>query len=231
MIVFSTIVLLPQYLQGLMGYTAMISGLALAPRIISSTIMIIIINPLMKVFDNRILISMGFLILGISVIMYMNINLLASFNYVSVPNILMGVGIILIFVPVSSLVLGTLPKSELSNGASLHNLCKSTTMAVVASIASTLVARHSQMHQVYLVKSLSDYNFIFQQKLISLISTFSASASSGFAHIKANAYMYKSLLTQSRLMAYVDVFEIFAIIAFCLIPLTILLNVNKQKEI
>ena len=91
MIVFSTIVLLPQYMQGLMGYTAMISGTALAPRIISSTIMIILINPLMKVFDNRKLISLGFLFLGVSVFMYTNINLAASFVYIMLPNIIMGI--------------------------------------------------------------------------------------------------------------------------------------------
>lgn len=46
-----------------------------------------------------------------------------------------------------------------------------------------------------------------------------SNASSTFAAIKTNSYMYRSLLTQSRLMAYVDVFEIFALIAFLLIPL------------
>ena len=228
MLVFSTIVLLPQYMQNLMGYTAIISGMALAPRITSSTIMLILINPLMKIFDNRILISIGFFIMGASILLYTNINLTASFNYISVPNILMGIGIILIFVPVSSLVLGTLPKSELSNGASLHNLCKCTTMAVVASIATTLVARHSQIHQVFLVKNLSNYNLVFQQKMIPLVHTFSGSTN--YAAVKANAYLYKSLVTQSKLMAYTDVFAIFALIAFCLIPFAFLLKVKKSDD-
>ncbi len=231
MIVFTTIVLLPQYLQSIMGYTAMISGLALAPRLISSLIMIVLINPLMQIFDNRILISIGFFFLGITTLMYMNLNLMISFGYIAIPNILMGVGIILIFVPVSSLVLGTLPKSELSNGASLHNLCKCTTMAVVASIATTMVARHSQMHQVNLVKYLSNFNLVFQQKTASLIHSFMVYTSHNYAQIKANAYLYKSLLTQSRLTAFVDVFEIFAIIAFCLIPLSLFLNVKKNKNL
>ena len=133
------------------------------------------------------------------------------------------------FIPVSSLVLGTLPKSELTNGASLHNLCKSTMTAVIASVASTLVARHSQMHQVYLVENLSNYNLIFQQKFASLVSTFMANASSSYAAIKTNSYMYKSLLTQSRLMAYVDVFAIFALIAFLLIPLAMFFRTNTKQ--
>ena len=228
MIVFSSIVLIPQFLQNMMGYTAMISGMALAPRIISSVIMIVLINPMMKIFDNRILISIGFFFLGISILMYTNISLTISFNYIAIPNILLGVGIIMIFIPVSSLVLGTLPKSELSNGASLHNLCKTVCTAAAASIANTLVARHSQIHQVFLVKNLSIYNLVFQQKISALINTFISSCSFTAAHIKANAYIFKSLVSQSKLMAYTDVFAIFAMLAFILIPFSFYLKPVKK---
>ncbi len=230
MIVFSSIVLVPQFLQNLMGYTAMLSGYALAPRIISCVLMMIAINPLMKIFDNRILISIGFFFLGISMLFFINLNLSVSFIYIAIPQVLMGVGVIMVFIPVSALVLGTLPKSELTNGASLHNLCKSTMTAVIASVASTIVARHSQIHQVYLVKNLSNFNLIFQQKFASLTHTFMANASSTFANTKSNMYIYKSLLTQSRLMAYVDAFAIFALIAFILIPLAFYLKVNTENK-
>jgi len=235
MLVFSTIVLLPQFLQNLMGYTAILSGLTIAPRLISSVVMIIAINSLMEVFDSRILIAFGFLFLGISIFTYLNLNLEVSFAYMVIPQILMGVGIILVFVPVSALALGTLPKQELSSGASLHNLCKSTTMAVVASISSTLVARHAQMHQVYLVQNLSNFNIAFQNKFSALVHTFMSNAPSSFAATKANAYLYKSMLAQSRLMAYVDVFALFALLAFLLIPLSFFLktqtnNVNNEQQ-
>ncbi len=230
MLVFSTIVLVPQFLQNMMGYTAILSGYALAPRIFSCVFMMIAINPLMKVFDNRILIAIGFLFLGISTLFFVQLNLSVSFIYIAIPQVLMGVGVIMTFIPISSLVLGTLPKSELTNGASLHNLCKSAMTAVIASVASTLVARHAQMHQVYLVKNLSNFSLIFQQKFMSLTHTFMANASSSFASIKTNSYLYKSLLSQSRLMSYVDVFAIFALIAFLLIPLAFLFNTeNKHK--
>ena len=229
MLVFSTIVLVPQFLQNMMGYTAILSGFALAPRIISCVLMMIAINPLMKIFDNRILIAIGFFFLGISILFFVNLNLSVSFIYIAIPQVLMGVGVIMTFIPVSSLVLGTLPKSELTNGASLHNLCKAAMTAIVASIASTLVARHAQMHQVYLVDNLSNFNLVFQHKFASLLSTFMSNASSTFATIKTNSYMYKSLLTQSRLMSYVDVFAIFALIAFLLIPLAFLFRVDVRK--
>ena len=230
MIVFSSIVLIPQFLQNMMGYTAMLSGFALAPRIVSCVLMMIAINYLMKIFDNRILIAIGFFFLGISVLFFINLNLSVSFIYIAIPQVLMGIGVIMTFIPVSSLVLGTLPKVELTNGASLHNLCKSTMTAIIASVASTLVARHSQMHQVFLVENLSNFNLVFQQKFTSLVHTFMANASSSYAAIKTNSYLYKSLLSQSRLMAYVDVFEIFSFIAFMLIPLAFLFNTGGKSS-
>lgn len=57
-----------------------------------------------------------------------------------------------------------------------------------------------------------------------------ANASSSFASIKTNSYLYKSLLSQSRLMSYVDVFSIFALIAFLLIPLAFLFNTENRNK-
>ena len=230
MLVFSSIVLVPQFLQNMMGYTAILSGYALAPRIISCVLMMIVINPLMKLFDNRILIAIGFFFLGISILFFMNLNLSVSFIYIAIPQVLMGIGVIMTFIPVSALVLGTLPKTELTNGASLHNLCKATMTAVIASVASTLVARHCQIHQGYLVDNLSTFNIVFQQKLANLISLFASNASTTYATVKANSYLYKSLLTQSRLMAYVDVFSIFVLISFLLIPFAVLFKIERKRK-
>ena len=230
MIVFTTIFILPQFLQNLMGYTALLSGYSLAPRVFSCMVMILIVAPLMDLYDNRKLISIGFVFLAIATFMFVNINLSVSFWYISIPNVLLGIGVILTFIPTSSLVLGTLPREQIASGSSLHNLVKCLATAIVVSISSTLVARLSQVHQTYLVKNLSNYSLVFQNRFNSMVHTFMSSASSTFANTKANAYVYNQMLTQSRLMAYVDVFAIFALIAFILIPFPFLLNTNIKKD-
>ena len=80
------------------------------------------------------------------------------------------------------------------------------------------------------MRNLSNFNIVFQEKLSSLIHTFISNASTNYANTKANFYLYKSLLTQSRLMAYVDVFAMFALIAFMLIPLAFYLKVENTKK-
>lgn len=141
MIVFTTMFLMPKFLQNVLGYTALLSGATLAPRVLSCVVMTIFIPKLMKLYDNRFLIALGFLCMGLSTFMYTNLNLDVSFGYVSIPNVLLGVGVILALTPVSALVLGTLPKAELANGSSLHNLCKTVGQAFVVSMSSTMVAQ------------------------------------------------------------------------------------------
>lgn len=112
----------------------------------------------------------------------------------------------------------------------LHNFCKTIGVAVIVSMSSTIVARHSQIHQGYLVDNLSNFNSVFQVKMAGWTSTFISGASSSFAINKANAYAYKQMLVQSNLMAYVDAFAIVALIAFLLIPLPFLMKIKVKEK-
>ncbi len=227
-VVFTTMFLAPQFLQNILGYSALLSGYTMAPRVISCLIMLAVIPKLMKLYDSRLLIAIGFFFLGWATFVYTKVNLSVSFLYVSIPNILLGIGVILTFIPISALALGTLPKDQLANGAGLHNFCKTVGVAFIVSMSSTLVARHSQMHQVYLVSNLSGYNLIFQNKMTALTHTFMQGASHSFAVNKANAYVYKQLIEQSTLFAYVDTFAIVAMLAFILIPAAFFMSVKKR---
>lgn len=230
MVVFTTMYLAPQFIQNMLGYTALLSGLTMAPRVISCILMLLVIPHLMRIYDSRILIAVGFFFLGLATFVYTNVNLAVSFLYVSIPNFLLGIGVILTFIPISALALGTLPKEDLANGASLHNFCKTIGVAVIVSMSSTIVARHSQIHQGYLVDNLSNFNWVFQNKMASWTHTFITGASSTYAVNKANAYAYKQMVVQSNLMAYVDAFAIVALIAFLLIPLPFLLKINVKEK-
>ena len=64
----------------------------------------------------------------------------------------------------------------------------------------------------------------------SFVHTFISGASSTFAQTKADAYVYKQMLVQARLMSYVDVFAIFALLAFILIPISFLMSTNIKKQ-
>lgn len=230
MIIYVTIVLLPMFLQSLMGYSALISGFSLAPRALSCIIMLPIASRLVNIIDNRVMIATGFFFLGFSTFMYTNLNLSTSFTYIIIPNVLMGVGVILIFIPISAIALGTLPKSELANGAGLHSLAKCVATSFVVSFSSTLIARLSQIHQTNLVGNLSIYKSTFHYKIGALSHKLAVYYPHVVAIKKSNGILYKQLLVQSRLMAFSDVFAIFALLAFILLPFSFLLTVKPRKE-
>ncbi len=230
MIIYVTIVLLPKYLQSIMGYTASLSGLSLAPRVISCLIMLCFIGKLVAKFDNRILIAIGFFLIGVSTYYYTNLSLMISFGYLVLPNIILGVGVILASVPLSALVLGTLPKTELSNGAGLHSLAKNIATVLSVSLSSTMVARLSQAHQTYLVGNLSRTNPVFWHEAAIMTHKFMVRTAEITAAHKANALFYKELITQSHIFAYVNVFALFALVSFMLIPLGFWLKVDFGKR-
>ena len=160
--------------------------------------------------------------------MFTNINLEYSFTCTILPNIIFGFGLIMAFIPISALALSTLPKTDLSSGAGMHSLCKCVSTSITVSVTNTIVAILSQAHQVYLVGNLSPYNNAFQYKLSMLTAKFLHYSVYHVANIKANAFLYRELLAQSRLMSFVDVFAIFALPAFLFIPLVLLLKKKKD---
>ncbi len=226
MIIYVTIVLLPKYLQSIMDYTAYLSGLSLAPRVISCLVMLCIIDKMVEKIDNRILIATGFVLIGISTFYYTNLTLMTSFGYIVLPNVILGVGVILTFIPTSGLVLGTLPKSQLSDGAGLHSLAKSVATVLSVSLSSTMVSRLSQVHQTYLVGNLAGTNPEFMHRLSVMTHNFMTRLPEFSAMHKAGALYYNQLITQARIFAYSDAFALFALIAFLMTPLALFLNVN-----
>ena len=227
-IAYSTLSALPSYLQNIMGYTAQLGGASMIARSLACFVAIVIVSRIMNFIDSKILISCGFLMLGCSTLMLTNISLEYSFIDTIVPNIIFGFGLIMAFIPVSALALSTLPVKDLASGAGMHSLSKCVSTAITISMTNTFIARLSQAHQSYLVGNLSQYNSVFQYKLSLLTAKFLHYTVYHVASLKANAVLYKQLLVQSKLMAYVDVFAIFALPAFLLIPFIFLLKNQKN---
>ena len=226
---YATLCALPAFLQGVMGYTAQLGGASMVARSIACFVAIIVVSKLVNYVDNRLIIALGFFMIGCSTFVFTNISLEYSFVCTILPNIIFGFGLIMAFIPISSLALSTLPKTDLASGAGMHSLSKCVTTAITVSMTNTLVARLSQAHQFYLVGNLSQYNPVFQNKLSLLTAKFMHYSVHYIANIKANASLYNELLQQAKLMSYVDVFAIFALPAFLLLPCVVLFKMKKQN--
>lgn len=228
MVAYMTLCMLPSFLQSLMGYNAELAGFSLASRAISCIVFMIIVSKLCEYIDNRIIAAIGFFLLTISTLWFVQLNLSVSFRYFLIPNIILGAGIMFAFIPITKLALSTVEKEKLSLAAGLHSLSKCVATAFTISISNALVISFSQIHQTYLVSKLSSFNMAFIIKLSAISAKFAHFFPTAVAYKKANGAMYRELLAQAKLMSYVDVFALFALLCFIFIPLCFLLKIPKD---
>ena len=227
-VLYSTLMLLPAFLQTLLGYSPTASGLSILPRSLSVAVMLLIIGKIADNVDNRILTVIGLIIIGYGTFLFTNINLSSSIENIMIPNLVLGSGIAFTFISVSSISFATLPGNKIHDGAGLGALIRSVAGAFATSLTATCVERHSQMHQYMLIHNLTPYSLIFNNKLLVLKNIFLLHLPQYLATKCAYMRIYQDLTMQSRLFAYFDTFSMLAFISFAIIPMCLLFRINKK---
>jgi len=222
-ILYGTTALLPIFLQTLMGYSATQSGLAVSPRGLGSLISMFVVGRLIGKIDSRYLMTIGFGTLALSVFLLGGINLQISITSVVWPNVINGLALGFIFVPLTTTSMGTLANKEISNASGIYNLMRNIGGGLGISLATTMLSRLGQFHQNNLSANMSPLNPAFQETLHAFQGVF---AGSGPATATRQAYaaIYGILSRQASLMAFVDIFRWEAIICLCCIPLVFILK-------
>ncbi len=227
---YSTLLLVPMFVQSMLGYSPSMSGLTMFPRAIICFIGLLVVGEISRFVEARILAAIGLVIMGVSVLMLTKMNLTSSMDSIVLPNILLCIGVPTAFVPITALSFQTLPASKNADAAALHALFKNVITAIATAFSATFIARVSQVHQNYLVENLSYQSSMFQYKLMMLKSKFSMLGPAVVAAKKANGMLYKELLQQARLASFYDVFALLALLCIIIIPVLFLLKIKRVKK-
>lgn len=227
---YSTLLLVPMFVQSLLGYSPSKSGLAMFPRAIVCFVGLLVVGEISKFVKPKILATIGLLTMGLSVLMLTQLNTTSSIESVVLPNLLLCIGVPTAFVPITAMSFNTLPASKNADAAALHALFKNIITAISTSMSATFIARVSQVRQTYLVEQLSPHNPIFQYKLMMLKSKFLIHYPSVLAAKKASGSLYKELLQQAKLASFFDAFSVLAFLSVAVIPLLLFIKLKKQKE-
>ena len=225
---YSTLLLVPMFVQSLLGYSPSMSGLTMFPRAIICLIGLIVVGEISRFVEARLLATIGLLIMAVSVLMLTQMNTASSMESVILPNILLCIGVPTAFVPITALSFQTLPASKNADAAALHALFKNIVTAIATSASATFIARVSQVHQNYLVGNLTPHNPMFQYKLMALKSKFLIHYPSVMAAKKANGMLYKELLQQAKLASFFDAFTVLAMMCIIIIPVLYILKSKKK---
>ena len=183
---YSTLLLVPMFVQSLLGYSPSKSGLAMFPRAVICLIGLLVVGEFSKYIKPKILAIAGLLIMGGSILMLTQLNTTSSIESVILPNILLCIGVPTAFVPITAMSFMTLPPSKNADAASLHALFKNIITAIATAMSATFISRVSQVHQTYLVGNLSYHNPMFMVKLNALQHKFLIHYSEFTAARKAN---------------------------------------------
>ncbi len=228
---FATTVLMPQFLQTLMGYTAQSAGMVLSVSAILLLVELPLVGRLIGRFQSRYLIAFGWITLAVG--MYLStqrIDLLISFRSATLLRIGQYLPMGFIFVPATTAAYIGI-RAEKSNAvAGLVNFTRNIGSSVGTSIVTTMIVRRSQFHQSRLVANTSMGNTRFQGAVDGMAQELvHAGLSLHEAQRQAFARIYASVQAQAAALAYIDTFWVLGIAAVVMFFLSFVLKRNNPR--
>jgi DHA2 family multidrug resistance protein len=225
---YSSSVVLPQFAQTVLGYTATLAGLILSPGGVVIVLLIPVVSRLLPVVQTRFLVMTGFFILGCALLYSHRLTPTTTFTTLALIRASQTLGIAFLFVPISSIAYSTLPKMLSGDATSLFTMFRNVSGSIGISAATAIVTQQRQVHLAYLSRHLTPFSAPFQQTLQSIQDELRnlGYASSATRHL-AMGVLNNTLGQQASLLAYMDVFQISACVAFAVVPLCFLFRPSK----
>lgn len=229
-VLYSSIAIMPLFLQNLLKYSAFLSGYSMMPRGLGSVTAIIITGAFAKKIDDRLLIGIGLCLLGTGSLMFGVTNLQISMINILVPNFIFGSGMGFCMIALSTISLATLKPEQMTNATGIQALLKNIGGAIGMSTVATMISRCGQAHQHQMVGYLNPLNPAFQAKVSAMTAMLAKFSALPVAQAKANYLMYAELLKQSYLWSFMDAFRTFGLICFLIIPLLFFMKSHSASE-
>jgi MFS transporter, DHA2 family, multidrug resistance protein len=227
-LLFSSLVLMPQFLQSLLGYTSQLAGLALSAGGLILLFEMPVIGQLTRKIHARRLITFGWLALSVAMFYSTRrIDLQLSFTAATWLRIAQVIGLGFLFVPINlAAYVGIAPEKN-NAVAGIINFMRNMGSSVGTSIVTTVLARRSQFHQLRLVEQTRIDNPNFVHTVQGLTQHF-ANAGLGKHEASATAYasIYRSLQAQSASLAYIDTFMVLCVCAAIMFCVSFFLKKN-----
>jgi len=217
-VLYGTTAMLPLFLQTLMGYSALDSGMAVSPRGLGALLSAFVVGRLIGVVDSRLLLGVGFGALAFSGWMFSHLTLNISMASVVAANVINGAATGLIFVPLSTTTLGLVPRERIGNAA-----------GVGISLMTTFLARGAQAHQATLVTHVTPYDPAYQQWLRAAQSALGAHGNPVTAPSQALGLLYAAVVRQATLLAFLDNFRLITLAALVCLPLLLLFRRTRAR--
>jgi len=231
-VLYGSIMLLPLFLQTIMGYDATLAGWALAFGGIGSLLIMPVVGRLTTVLDSRILVFVGLLINAYAVYLMSLYTPLIDFTQAWWPRFIQGFGLGTTFVSLTTLTMSRISQEKMGNATGIFNLMRNLGGSFGIATATTLLARRSQFHQSRLVEHLTPLAHPFnawQQRLGEIFPDLGPNWQLWHG-TQTLAGLYQEVQRQAQTLAFSDDYWFFTIVFLALLPLVFLMRHSPRHE-
>jgi DHA2 family multidrug resistance protein len=217
MVLFATRALMPTMLQGLMGYPAKLAGLVTAPSGLGTMAAMMIVGRLTGKVDFRLLLGVGFAITAFSLWQMMHYTLVLSQSDIVWPGVIQGVGLGLVFVPLSAATFATLSPQMRAEGTALYSLVRNIGSSIGIALVQALLVRNTQIAHASLATQINPANPAVRDPM----SLYDMATQAGPALINSE------ITRQASMIAYVDDYRLMMLLTLAVIPMLLLIRPPK----
>ena len=229
LVLFAALVMLPLFLQSLLGYTAQSAGLVLSGGGLFLLFMTPVIGILSGKIQARYLIAFGWITVALGMfVSSQELQVGLSFRNAAWLRVYQVVGLSFLFVPINLISYVGMPPEKSSSVAGLVNFMRNIGSSVGTSMVTTIVARRAQVHQVFLVGNITTGDQSLSQLANALTAHFAQSGHDAAQATKlAYAVIYRTVIQQATTLAYVDTYMLLGGIALLMFILSFFLRKNE----
>ncbi|MFK4443711.1 DHA2 family multidrug resistance protein [Caballeronia udeis] len=220
-ILYGSAVLVPQLAQQQLGYTATLAGLVLSPGAMLIVAIIPVVSKLMPVIQTRFLVAFGFFLMGCALFFTHHLVPNIDFKTLTIMRSSQSIAIAFLFVPITTLAYLTLKASENADASALFTMFRNVAGSIGISLATASIVERTQANMAHLSVHMTPLNPNYNDSIQRLTHTLmDMGQTMQQAMTTATGLMYKQTISQSTILAYLDVFGAVAIFALCFVPIT-----------
>nr|MDA8248528.1 DHA2 family efflux MFS transporter permease subunit [Rhodospirillales bacterium] len=229
-VLYSSAVILPLLAQSVLGYTSTLAGYLLSPGAVALLLLIPVAARLMTLVQTRVLVFAGFVLLGAGLLYSQRLTPDISFDNLMTMRIAQTVGLAFLFVPISTISYTTLPAAQRADGVALNVMFRNIAGSIGIALSTALVTSGTQVRMAHLAAHLTPLDPAYVQMLHNHVQTLIAMGHSAqSATGTAMALIYRNLRIQASVLAYADVFQLSALLAFAAAPFAFLFTGAKAS--
>lgn len=230
-VLYGSMVMIPVLLQTSFGYPALQAGVAMAPRGLGSFLAMPVVGILTAKFDPRKLLALGITGSALTLFRFSQLSLNAGYWDFFWPQLLQGISLGLVFVPLTTATMAPIPNEMMGNATSIYSLMRNLGASVGIATVTTLLSRQQQSHINWLGAQVTAYNEPARSALGAARSAFWASGSDlPTATSQSHAALFGMVARQASMLSFLEVFRLLAVIFLAVLPLLLLMKRPAKRH-